>query len=128
VLAGFDALGDIDHVQNLMGLTDKVHDAQRRSAPPTPTRCRSASSSGRLLRRRVGHDAGRDANLLEPGDAEEPRRRGRDRDDRLQRRAQGDVVPETWTHGSSAMRVRWLRRGLETGDPTACDTFARAEP
>ncbi|RYJ01734.1 MAG: hypothetical protein EON47_09810 [Acetobacteraceae bacterium] len=45
-------------------------------------------------------------------------------DDRLQRQARGTVVPESFTHGSSAQRVRWFRRGLEAGDPRQCDTFA----
>lgn len=45
-------------------------------------------------------------------------------DDRLQRQSRGTVVPESFTHGSSAQRVRWFRRGLEAGDPRQCDTFA----
>jgi hypothetical protein len=49
-------------------------------------------------------------------------------DDRLQRRAQGHVVPESFTHGSSAQRVRWFRRGLESGDVRQCDTFAAGSP
>jgi hypothetical protein len=62
--------------------------------------------------------------LIEPGDVEEGLSAAAAiGDDRLQRRAQGYTVPETWTHGSSEMRVRWLRRGLETGDPDTCDTF-----
>ena len=44
-------------------------------------------------------------------------------DDRLQRRARGEVVPESFTHGSSAQRVRWFRAGLSAGDFRACDTF-----
>ena len=44
-------------------------------------------------------------------------------DDRLQRRARGEVVPESFTHGSSAQRVRWFRAGLGAGDIRACDTF-----
>jgi len=44
-------------------------------------------------------------------------------DDRMQRRAGGSVHPESWTHGSSEQRVRWLRRGLESGRIDACDTF-----
>ncbi len=44
-------------------------------------------------------------------------------DDRLQRRARGEVVPESFTHGSSAQRVRWFRAGLGSGDIRACDTF-----
>ena len=44
-------------------------------------------------------------------------------DDRLQRQMRGTVQPETFTHGSSAQRVRWFRRGLEGGNIRACDTF-----
>ena len=45
-------------------------------------------------------------------------------DDRLQRQAQGRVVPDSFTHGSSAQRVRWFRIGLESGDMWKCDTFS----
>jgi uncharacterized protein len=45
-------------------------------------------------------------------------------DDRLQRQAQGSVVPDAFTHGTSAQRVRWFRTGFDTGDPARCDTFA----
>ncbi|HSM13383.1 MAG TPA: neutral zinc metallopeptidase, partial [Thermoanaerobaculia bacterium] len=65
--------------------------------------------------------------LLEPGDAEEGLRAAAAiGDDRMQKQTQGYVTPESWTHGSSEMRVAWLRRGLDTGDPDACDTFAGA--
>jgi hypothetical protein len=47
-------------------------------------------------------------------------------DDRLQKQTQGRVVPESFTHGSSEQRVRWFRRGLESGNPQDCDTFAAA--
>ena len=49
-------------------------------------------------------------------------------DDRLQQRSRGYVVPESFTHGSSAQRVRWFKRGLESGDTRQCDTFAASEP
>ena len=63
--------------------------------------------------------------LLEPGDAEEGLRAAAAiGDDRLQRGAQGRVVPESFTHGSSEQRVSWLRRGLDSGRLEACDTFA----
>ena len=47
-------------------------------------------------------------------------------DDTLQREAQGRVVPDSFTHGTSAQRQFWLRRGMESGDPAACDTFSGA--
>jgi predicted metalloprotease len=46
-------------------------------------------------------------------------------DDRLQRRAGGEVNPESWTHGSSAQRVDWFRRGMTQGQLSSCDTFSR---
>jgi hypothetical protein len=63
--------------------------------------------------------------LLEPGDVEEGLRAAAAiGDDTLQRQSQGYVVPDSFTHGSSAQRVQWLRKGLESGDPAACDTFS----
>jgi predicted metalloprotease len=71
-----------------------------------------------------GHYAAR-RGLLEPGDAEEGLRAAAAiGDDRLQRQTHGYVVPDSFTHGSSAERTRWLRRGLESGDVDACDTFS----
>jgi hypothetical protein len=62
---------------------------------------------------------------LSPGDIEEGLRAATAiGDDRLQRQAQGVVVPDAFTHGSSEQRVRWLKRGMESGDPRACDTFS----
>ena len=111
------------HVQTLLGITEKVEDARRGLSP----------EEGNALSVRVelqadcfagvwGHEA---TNLLEPGDVESGLAAAKAiGDDTLQRRAQGHVVPETWTHGSSEMRVRWLRRGLDSGDVGQCDTFA----
>ena len=63
--------------------------------------------------------------LLDPGDLEEGLRAAAAiGDDRLQKQAQGYVVPDSFTHGSSAQRVRWFRKGLESGDMTQGDTFA----
>jgi predicted metalloprotease len=63
-------------------------------------------------------------NRLEPGDIESGLRAAAAiGDDRLQKRTQGYVVPESFTHGSSEQRVRWFKRGLDTGQTQACDTF-----
>jgi predicted metalloprotease len=62
--------------------------------------------------------------LLEAGDVEEALGAASAiGDDRLQRQSQGVVVPESFTHGTSEQRVRWFRRGLETGEVRSCDTF-----
>jgi len=70
-----------------------------------------------------GHDA-KGKNLLEAGDVEEAITAATAiGDDRLQKQSGGDVNPETFTHGTSAQRVRWFRRGFDTGEFEACDTF-----
>ena len=68
--------------------------------------------------------AANDRNLLEPGDVEDGLGAAQAiGDDTLQRAAGGRVVPESFTHGTSAQRQQWLRTGLQSGDPAACDTF-----
>jgi predicted metalloprotease len=66
-------------------------------------------------------------NQLQPGDVEEALNAATAiGDDRLQKQSQGRVVPESFTHGSSEQRVRWFRRGLDSGRPKDCDTFSAA--
>jgi len=64
----------------------------------------------------------------EPGDVEQRLNAAAVGDDMIQRRTQGCIVPDAFTHGTSAQRVRWFRRGLETGRVQACDTFGAGEP
>jgi predicted metalloprotease len=116
------------HVQNLLGLTAKVQ-ADRRPG---------ASSASVALELQAdcfaggwGHEASKSGRFeaggveLEPGDAEEAiRAAGAIGDDRLQRMSTGRVAPERFTHGTSAQRIEWFRRGLTSGDPRRCDAFA----
>ncbi len=113
------------HVQHLLGVTDQVDEARRGA---------SAAAANQLsVRVELQADclAGVWANhsntqrsTLEPGDIEEGLNAASAiGDDTLQKRAQGYVVPDSFTHGTSAQRVRWFRRGFESGDPGRCNTF-----
>jgi predicted metalloprotease len=112
------------HVQTITGLSSRVTAARQRSSE----RDANALSVRQELQADCyagvwGHYAAR-RGLLEPGDAEEGLNAAAAiGDDRLQRQTQGRVVPESFTHGSSEERARWLRRGLDNGRIEACDTF-----
>jgi predicted metalloprotease len=113
------------HVQNLLGIAERV-DAARRRVSPEDANALSVRMElqADCLAGVWGYHANRTARLLEPGDVDEGLAAAAAiGDDRLQRQSSGYVQPESWTHGSSAMRARWLRRGLESGDIAACDTF-----
>ena len=114
------------HVQNLLGIAEQVAGA-RSQASEAESNALSVSMElqADCFAGVWGYHAG-EANLLDPGDVEEGLSAAAAiGDDTLQKRTQGYTVPESWTHGSSAMRVQWLRRGLQTGDPGQCDVFAR---
>ncbi len=116
------------HVQNLLGVADTVHRRRRQVS----------EVEGNALAVRMelqadcyagvwGHHAKRERNLIEPGDFEEGLRAAAAiGDDQLQKMSRGYVQPESWTHGSSEQRMTWLKRGLESGDPSACNTFDAA--
>jgi uncharacterized protein len=115
------------HVQNLLGILGKV-DAERQ-------RVSEAQSNALSVRLELQADcfAGVWATRsqkeqgwrLEPGDVEAALNAASQiGDDTLQRRARGTIVPESFTHGTSAERVAWFKRGLGSGDIEACDTFA----
>lgn len=118
------------HVQNLMGISDKVQALQRRS-----DRAEANQLSVRLELQADcfagiwANHAERSRHILEQGDIEEALNAASQiGDDRLQSEAKGYVVPETFTHGSSAQRVRWFKRGIQSGDPAQCNTFSTANP
>lgn len=112
------------HVQNLLGISAEVRRAQQGVGAE---RANELSVGMELMADCLAGVWGYHAReMLEPGDVEEGMRAAAAiGDDALQRHAEGRVRPESWTHGSSRQRQEWLRRGLSTGDPDACDTFAR---
>jgi uncharacterized protein len=114
------------HVQTMTGVSDRVS-AMRGRAGETDANALSVQQElqADCFAGVWGFYASK-RDLLEPGDTEEGLRAAAAiGDDRLQQRSQGYVVPESFTHGSSAQRVEWFRRGLESGDPAACNTFSR---
>jgi predicted metalloprotease len=118
------------HIQNLTGVLAEVRERQQRLS----------SREGNALQVRVELQADcyagvyaanakdrQGRSVMEPGDVQEGLTAAAAiGDDTLQRQSQGRVVPESFTHGSAAQRQQWLKRGLESGDPAACDTFAAA--
>ncbi|MCP3098861.1 neutral zinc metallopeptidase [Myxococcus sp. K15C18031901] len=118
------------HVQNLLGISDQVLAARRRASPEEA----NALSVLQELQADCfagiwAHHAQQERNVLEKGDVEEGLAAASAiGDDTLQRRTQGYVVPESFTHGSSAQRVEWFRRGMTQGTLAACDTFRAGAP
>jgi predicted metalloprotease len=114
------------HVQNLLGISDKVHARQQRlsevEAKQLSVRLELQAD---FLAGVWAHHAQRSKQILERGDVETALRAATEiGDDRLQMESQGYVVPDSFTHGSSEQRVRWFRRGLQTGDINQGDTFS----
>jgi predicted metalloprotease len=113
------------HVQNLLGTSTEVRKAQRGLG----------KAGGNELSVKLelqadcfaglwGNHADRSRQLLEQGDIEEALNAASAiGDDRLQKEAQGYVVPESFTHGTSKQRVHWFRKGIESGDVADCNTF-----
>jgi predicted metalloprotease len=108
------------HVQNLTGSLEQATRAQRSAGETAGNRIQVGVELQADCY--AGVWAARDQNLLEPGDVEEGMRAAEAiGDDTLQRQTQGVVVPESFTHGTSAQRMAALRAGLESGDPSRCE-------
>lgn len=115
------------HVQNLLGVSDKVHNEQQRLGRG------SAQANALSVRLELQADclagvwaarADESRQILEAGDVEEALTAAAAiGDDRLQQQSQGQVVPDSFTHGSSAQRIRWFQQGLKSGDFNQCNTF-----
>ena len=114
------------HVQNLLGITDKADKAEQR---PGTTGANHVSVEVELQADCFAGVWAAQANnarkILEPGDLESGLNAASSvGDDTLQKREQGTVVPDSFTHGTSAQRVRWFRRGFDAGKIDNCDTFS----
>jgi predicted metalloprotease len=117
------------HVQNLLGISGQVQTERQRS---DPLRANQLSVKLELQADCFAgvwaHHADRTRQVLEAGDVDEGLNAATAiGDDRLQKQSQGHVVPDSFTHGSSAQRVRWFKRGIESGDPGDCNTFKAAQ-
>ena len=114
------------HVQTLMGVSDKVRQAGRgRSKTEVNALSVKQELQADCFAGLWGHAANTERQILDPGDLEEALTAATAiGDDRLQKESGRGVVPDSFTHGSSAQRVRWFRRGFESGDIDRCDTFS----
>jgi len=113
------------HVQTLLGITQKVTELQSRSSRTDRNKLSVMTElQADCLAGMWAHQADKNRNILEAGDIEEGLNAASAvGDDRIQKRTQGYVVPDGFTHGSAAQRVMWFKRGFEQGNFQACDTF-----
>jgi predicted metalloprotease len=117
------------HVQNVLGIDDRVRAAQQRASEAEANQLSVRMElQADCLAGVWGHYVSRESTAtkvrLDPGDVEEGLRAAAAiGDDAIQRKSQGEVTPETWTHGSSEQRASWLRRGLESGQISSCNTL-----
>ena len=118
------------HVQTLLGISEQVRSKGRgRSKAEVNALSVRQELQADCLAGLWGHHANVDRQMLDPDDLDEALAAASAiGDDRLQREAGGSVVPDSFTHGSSAQRVRWFRTGFESGRLEDCDTFAAAAP
>ena len=111
------------HVQNILGVNSQVRQEQQRNPREANQLSIRLELQADCLAGVWAHSAYED-NLLETGDLEEGLAAAAAvGDDRIQEQTSGRVNPEQWTHGSSEQRVTWFKKGFDSGDPGACDTF-----
>lgn len=116
------------HVQNLLGTMDQVDSARRRMSEEQANRVSVRLELQADFLSGVWAHYAQNRGIVEPGDVEEALGAASAvGDDRLQREGQGYVVPDSFTHGTSEQRARWFRKGLDTGDVRAGDTFNSGE-
>ena len=116
------------HVQNLLGVSEKVQNARARASQVEGNRLSVLLElQADCLSGVWAYHANRARNIIEEGDVEEALGAASAiGDDRLQKQSRGFVVPDAFTHGTSEQRVRWFRRGLQSGDVDRCNTFQGA--
>ncbi|PSB16774.1 flagellar biosynthesis protein FlgM [Phormidesmis priestleyi ULC007] len=114
------------HVQNLLGISDKVRSLQKQSSQVEANQLSvKLELQADCFAGVWGNRAQRSRQVLQQGDIEEAiAAASAIGDDRLQERARGYVVPESFTHGSAAQRTQWFKKGIQSGDPSQCNTFA----
>ncbi|CDN48633.1 KPN_02809 family neutral zinc metallopeptidase [Neorhizobium galegae] len=132
----FDAAGDFaeayviahevgHHVQNLLGILPKFNQARQRMSEADANRMSVRVELQADCFAGVWGKFTQQKGILDTGDLEEALNAAQQiGDDTLQKRSQGYVVPESFNHGTSAQRARWFKRGFDTGDMKACDTFS----
>ena len=114
------------HVQNVLGTLEKVQAAQRRLGEAERNQLQvRVELQADCYAGIWAHHAEKSRSILEPGDIDEGLKAASAvGDDTIQRRMQGHVVPESFTHGSAGQRMRWFTRGYESGELASCDTFS----
>lgn len=117
------------HIQNLLGTSEKLDQMRGRVSETEYNRLSvRLELQADFLAGVWAHHAQKMKNILEEGDIEEALQAANAiGDDKLQKEAQGYVVPDAFTHGTSAQRVRWFKKGYESGDINQGDTFSAAE-
>ena len=116
------------HVQNLLGISDEVRNLQSRSSQVEVNKLSVKLELQADCFAGVWGKYVQNEGILDPGDVEQALQTAEAiGDDRLQKQSGGRVVPDSFTHGSSAQRYTWFKKGFDSGDMKACDTFSAVD-